>query len=193
MDKETLSETPMDAVCSPEELLGLLRSRRSIRRYTQEPLRDEDLRTILQAGLLYASGRNLHPLELHVVRDKDMLRKMAEARFNGTVALRNAEAAIVVLGDEEQSDLYVEDACVSMANMMLMAKARDVGACWIQGRNRWNSAGVPMEDTLRSMFGWRDSLHLVATLALGYPGEEPAPYEMDSLDYSRIIFENPGC
>lgn len=173
---------------SAENLMEVLRTRRSIRRYSEEPISDEEVTAILQAGMLHASGRNLHPLSFYVVRDHGLMEGMANARFNGTEALRRADCAIVVVGNESRSDLWVEDGCVALANMMLMAHALGIGACWIQGRNRFDSAGVPMEDTLRDLLGWDPSRRLVATLALGYPAESPAPRRLEDLDFTAVTY-----
>ena len=167
-------------------LLELLRSRRSIRRYTDEHITDEELQMILQAGLLAPSGRNLRPVRFVVVRDRAQLDTIAKMRKGGTQPLLGADCAIIVLGDETQSDTIIEDCSIAMSNMMLMAHALGIGACWIQGRLRGDSDGISMDDSLRELFGWGSTLRLEATLALGRPAESKAPYELETLDFSKV-------
>lgn len=62
------------------KLLEMMQNRRSVRQYTKEPIPEELLTEIVQAGLLSASGRGLRPWELIVVRDKEMLLKLSECR-----------------------------------------------------------------------------------------------------------------
>ena len=54
-------------------LLEIMQKRHSIRKYTEEAIPEESLRTVVQAGLLSASSRSIRPWELIVVRDRDTL------------------------------------------------------------------------------------------------------------------------
>ena len=51
-------------------LLEMLQKRHSIRKYPAADISDQDLQTILQAGLLSASGRAVRPCDFIVVRFK---------------------------------------------------------------------------------------------------------------------------
>ena len=118
------------------DLLNVMQKRRSVRTYTEEAVTEEKLTCILQAGLLSASGKAIRPWEFIVVRNKEALKIMSQCRVTGSKMLASADCAIVVLGDEEKSDVWVEDCSVAMANMHLMADSLGVGSCWIQGRLR---------------------------------------------------------
>ena len=72
-------------------LLEMLQKRHSIRKYTDANISDQDLQTILQAGLLSASGRAARPWELIVVRNKETLQKMSESRVGAAKMLANAK------------------------------------------------------------------------------------------------------
>lgn len=61
------------------QLLTLFAQRRSVRAYTDEPIPEESLKAILQAGLLSPSGRGLRPWELVVVRDRRTLDRLQSA------------------------------------------------------------------------------------------------------------------
>ena len=60
------------------DLLEIMRQRRSVRSYTSEDVSEENIRKILEAGLLSASGRAIRPWELIVVKERAVLQKMAE-------------------------------------------------------------------------------------------------------------------
>ena len=60
------------------ELIQMMQNRRSVRKYTGEPVGEEALKKVVQAGLLSESGKGLRPWEFIVVQDKEMLRKMAD-------------------------------------------------------------------------------------------------------------------
>lgn len=114
----------------------LIMNRRSKRIYTDEPLPEFSLDIILNAGLLAPTGRNLRPAEIIVVRDRVMLDHLAEAKTAGSAMLKNAKAALVVVGDAEKSDTWIEDCSIMMSYMQLAAENFGVGNCWIQIRGR---------------------------------------------------------
>ena len=44
--------------------------------------------------------------------------------------LKEAACAIVVVGNEDASDVWIEDCSAVMSNMHLMAHALGLGSCW---------------------------------------------------------------
>ena len=114
-------------------MVELLQERRSIRRYTGEAVPEESLKQILQAGLLSPSGHNAKPWEFVVVKDRETLDKLSQCREGSAEMLKGAYCAVVVLGDEEKTDVWTEDCSAAMMNMHLTASSLGVGSCWIQG------------------------------------------------------------
>lgn len=114
------------------DVLDAMARRRSLRRYSGEPIPQALLDRILEAGLRSASGRSRRPWELIVVHDRAMLDDLAECREQGAAMLAGADAAIVVVADPTLADTWVEDCSIVMANMQLEAAASGVGSCWIQ-------------------------------------------------------------
>lgn len=168
------------------ELLEIMKNRRSVRTYTGEPVKEEKLEKILQAGLLSASGRAIRPWEFIVVRDKETLKQMAGSRAMGAKMLENADCAVVVLGDEEKTDVWTEDCSIAMANMHLMADSLGVGSCWIQGRLREASDGRTTEEYLRELLGFPEHCRLEAMLSLGMPERHPEPHSAEALRKEKI-------
>ena len=169
------------------ELLKLLQSRRSIRKYTDEHISDETLEKILQAGLLAPSSRAIYPVELVAVRDKEMLRRLSECKAAGAAMLKNADAAIVVVGDTAKSDAWIEDCSITMTLMMLEATEQGVGNCWVQCRGRQTSEGTSTEERIRSLLDIPDNFGVLAILSLGMPAEELAPRELPDINASNKI------
>lgn len=167
-------------------LLEMMRHRRSVRKYTGEPIEESKLEQILAAALLAPSGRAKRPWEFVVVRDKDMLEKLSAAREHGAEMLAGADCAVVVFGDETSTDVWTEDCCNAMAHMYLMASALDVGCCWIQGRLRKAVSGEMTEDYIRDLLGVPSQYRLEAIMSLGMPAETPAPYEVDKLPWDKV-------
>ena len=168
------------------ELLDLMHRRRSIRRYTGQPLSQESLNRILQAGLLAPSSKNIRPVELITVENKDTLHALSRSKAAGAVHLAEAACAIVVLGDSSRADAWVEDCSIAMTYMMLMAEQLGIGTCWIQERLRQTATGQRSGDFVRELLGIPERYEVEAILALGYPAERPGPRDWDSRDQKKL-------
>lgn len=168
------------------ELLKIMQNRRSVRKYTDETVTEKNLEKILQAGLLSASGKAIRPWEFIVVKKKETLEQMAESRAAGAAMLKDADCAIVVLGDEQKTDVWTEDCSIAMANMHLMADALGVGSCWIQGRLRMAADGRSTEEYLRELLKFPENLRLEAILSLGMPQKHPECHMLEDLDLTKI-------
>lgn len=168
------------------DLLEIMRQRRSVRSYTSEDVSEENIRKILEAGLLSASGRAIRPWELIVVKDKSSLQKMAESRDHGAKMLEGASAAIVVIADEKKTDVWTEDCSIVMSNMHLMASYLGVGSCWIQGRLRRTSAGDSTEEYLRKLLGFPEHCRLESVLSLGMTESMGDPREVTDELWGKV-------
>ena len=124
-----------------------------------------------------------------VVREKSILEQMSHSRSFGAQPLAKADAAIVVIGDAEKSDTWIEDCSIAMMDMHLMAHSLGIGSCWIQGRSREAEDGHSTEAYLRNLLGYPESYQLLATLSLGMPNESKAPAEVDALPEEKIHWE----
>lgn len=167
-------------------VLEALRMRRSVRKYTGEPIADELLDKVLEAGLLSASGRKRRPWEFVVVRNKEMLAHLAECRAAGAGMLAGADAAIVVLGQDEVADTWIEDCSIVMANMHLAADSLGLGSCWIQGRMREAADGRLTEEYVLDALKVPQGYRLEAILSLGMPAEHAAPATDEDLLWEKV-------
>ena len=169
-----------------KSLLELMLSRRSVRKYTADPIKDEKIETILRAGLLGPSGHSKYPLEFIVVRDKATLEKMSHARVGAAKMLTGASAAVVVVANIEASDVWVEDASVAMMSMHLMATELGLGSCWIQVRLREAEDGRSSEEFLRDILEFPSNYQCLAILSIGEAERQPKPRELDKLKVEKI-------
>ena len=170
------------------ELLEILQKRRSVRKYTAENISQDKLEKILQAGLLAPSSRAIYPVELVAVRDKEMLRGLSECKAAGAAMLKNADAAIVVIGDTAKSDAWIEDCSITMTLMMLEATEQGVGNCWVQCRGRKTSERASTEECVKALFSIPESYGVLAILSLGMPAEEFAPRELPDTDNAKVQY-----
>ena len=168
------------------KLLQTMLNRRSVRKYTKEPISDEILDTILKAGLSAPTGHNAKPWEFVVVKDRSMLEKLSECRDGAAKMLAEAYCAVVVLADETKTNVWVEDASIAMTQMHLMADSLGVGSCWIQGRLRETADHRSTEAYVQELLQIPEHYRLEAILSLGMPDQHPAPHKEEELLLERI-------
>jgi nitroreductase len=149
-------------------------TRRSVRRYSGEPVTDAEIRDLLEAAMAAPSACAKDPWHFVVVRGRAALDKLADALPNGPM-LRQADAAIVVCGDlarahRNMESYLIQDCSAAVQNLLLAATTLGLGACWL---------GVhPNEERMtpiRRQFGIPDAILPFAAIALGRPAEFPEP------------------
>jgi nitroreductase len=149
------------------DALEMLFTRRSIRSYTSDPVSDEDLKTILEAGMNAPSANNRQPWHFVVVDDRDKLDAIMDVHPY-TKMLAEAPMAIVVCGDTSVSESYWDQDCsAATENILLAARALELGTVW---------CGVyPREarvDPIRDLFDLPETIMPLNVIALGHPAEE---------------------
>ena len=111
-----------------QTLLDGILSRRSIRQFTGESIKEEDLNKIIKAGMAAPSAKNIQPWSFIVVTDKDILNKLCKALPYAKM-LDKAGAAIIVCGDIKEEN-WVVDCAAATENILLAAHALGYGAVW---------------------------------------------------------------
>jgi len=107
-----------------------LKTRRSIRSFKDKPIPKDVIDKITDAGRFAATARNVQPWEFVVVTSRDTLKKLADLAENGRF-IANAAACVVVFSSDTK--YYLEDGCAATENIMLAARAEEVGSCWVAG------------------------------------------------------------
>jgi len=173
-----------------QNMLDLLKSRRSIRKYKDKEIEPELVEEILKAGLLAPSSRGLRPWEFVTVRDKEKLKILSACRGGSSYFLANAPLAVVVAADPQKCDVWVEDCSIAAIIMQLTAHSLGLGSCWMQVRERFTSNNEKVEDIIKRTLEIPDRYHVECILAFGYPDEDKRGYEDKDLLYGKIHNEN---
>lgn len=168
------------------ELTDLVLARRSVRKYAGADIPGQKLKTILQAGLLAPTSRNLKPWEFYVVKDREILQKLSQAKNAGAAMLAGCAAAVAVFGDADKADTWVEDCSIAMSFMMLAAQEQGVGSCWVQIHLRSDADGTPAEERVREILSVPGRYRIAGILALGIPAEEAAPHSAGEADWGKV-------
>lgn len=173
-------------------MLELLKKRRSIRRYKQVQLQQEEIAKLATAALLSPSSRGRQPWEFIMVTDRELLEKLSISKSHGSTFLKNAALGVVVVADPDVTDVWVEDTSIVSLLLHLTATSMDLGSCWIQIRNRPHSPDLMARDYIRALLGIPDKYEVEAIIAVGYPDEKKEPREEKDLDYSKVHADRFG-
>jgi len=163
-------------------MLELIQKRRSIRKYTSEPVSDEDIRKLLEAAMAAPSANNSQTWHFVVVRDETLKAELAKTHPWSKMCA-GASVVFALLGDPDRSDHWVEDVSAATQNLLLAATAMDLGAVWIAVYPR-----TPRQEHVRKTLGIPDKLQVLCLVPVGHPAEEKRP--RTQYDQARVHYEH---
>jgi nitroreductase len=172
--------------------IDLLRSRRSVRAFTDKPVELEKIDRLVEAVLRAPSSRGFNPWEFVVVTDPDLLGRLSRAKPSGAAFLANAPLGIAVCGDPGKSDVWVEDVSIAAVILHLAATDLGLGSCWIQLRLREHDQTRTAGEYAADLLGLPVGLEVSAIIAIGYPAQQPAPHPEASLQRGKVSFNRYG-
>lgn len=143
------------------DVLDAIRTVLAVRSYRPDPVPDEVIREILEAGRLTASAGNRQSWDFVVVQDQEALQKLADNSSGHGLYVAQAAFAVAVVADK--SALGVSDASRAIQNMILAAWAQGVGSNWVGFSDMLNE--------INPILGIPDDLDIVAVLPFGYPAD----------------------
>lgn len=164
----------------------LLLERHSIRRYTDQKIDANDVKTILEAALLAPSSKSKRPWQFIVVEDREKLQELAKAKPIAAHPIAKAALAVVVVSNPELSDVFIEDATIAAVFMQLQASALGLGSCWIQIRNRFSEDGEPAEVRVQQLLSIPQYLPVECIITFGYKDEVRKPVDPEKLLWEKV-------
>jgi nitroreductase len=156
-------------------MLDLLYSRYSIRNYSDRPVEADKIEKILEAALLSPSSKNRKPWEFIAVTDKATLKQLSAAKPTGSTFLADAALAIVVAGNTEKSDLWIEDCSIAAIIIHLTAHDLGLGSCWVQFRERSHDENTSSSTYIKDVLHLPNHLEVECIISIGYPVEGSKP------------------
>ncbi len=159
-------------------------SRRSIRKYTDEPVTDEQVECLLRAAMAAPSAGNQQPWQFVVIREREVLDAVPEVHpYSSMITL--APLAILVCGDrrlERWPQYWDQDCSAATENMLVAAAQLGLGAVWL---------GVhPLQervDGLRRLLCIPREITPFSLVPVGWPAETKAP--ADRYDAARVHYD----
>jgi nitroreductase len=157
------------------DVLKAIRGRRSVIRFAEQAVTDDELSAILEAGRWAPSYINSQPWEFLVVRDAKTRGRLSEILRRITVAWQGfgtAPVSIVVVADPARDPRHLaEDGAAAVQNMSLAAHSLGLATFWA-GLHAVPEAKGSAESDLKAALGIPPALQLVAVLPVGHPAYE---------------------
>ncbi len=164
------------------ELNEVLLKRRSIRKFTDEKVSEEDIEKLLHAAMSGPSACNKTPWEFYMVTDEDILNKLHSASRYTDI---EAPLAIVVCGNLSKAlplqlaDFWVQDTSAATENILLCACNLELGAVWCGIYPQKNPVKKVQE-----ILGLPEKHIPLNVVYIGHPAEEREP--RDQYDIKKV-------
>lgn len=150
--------------------LQAIMSRRSIRRYTEQPLSAEQVEALLDAAMAAPSANNKRSPHLVVVQDEAKRQALSRVhRWANMVA--EAPLAVAVCADAALTGFWLDDCSAATENILIAAQALGLGGVWI-GIHQTPAYQQAVRDILAIPNHY--SVHCL--IAIGHPAEQKPPY-----------------
>jgi nitroreductase len=149
------------------EMLKIIKERRSIRKFKEEPVPDNIIYEILEAGRWSPSGRNNQPWRFVVIKNRDIKDKLASLT-KYTKIVNNSDFCIAMFfhtpsGYDRDKDLMSIGACIQ--NMLLQAHSAGIGSVWL-------GEILKNKEKINSILEIGEENENMALIAFGYPDED---------------------
>ena len=162
------------------EVLGFITKRRSIRKFTGDPVPREALVTALQAAMAAPSANNAKPWEFIVVTDKEKTRDLCLAHPYADFGV-DAGAVVIPFGRKQGYKWFEQDMAAATENLLLAVANLGLGATWC-------GMDEAKQGLIRPLVGLSDDLYAFALIPIGVPAEGKPP--RTQCDESRIHWES---
>ena len=152
------------------EFYDVIKKRKSIRKYKPDPIPDDVLNRILDAGRIAPSAKNYQPWHFIVIKDPEVKKRVAEAS-RGQHWM--ADADVIVCGCALMDvawgrmggymSSFAVDLSIALEHMILAAANEGLGTCWI---------GAFDEKQVKEVLQVPENVRVVALTPIGYPAQE---------------------
>ena len=154
------------------DFFELVKKRRSLRKFSDRKVERHTVEKILEAALTAPSSRNSRSTRFLVVEDRDLIKHMSYMRDYGSAFMAEAPVAILVMGDKNATDLWLDNCAISATFLQLAAEAEGLGSCWVHVEGREHAKGRPemgnAESYLRTFLPIPENCGVECVIAMGY-------------------------
>ena len=170
----------------------LIKNRRSMRKFTQEELKQEEVVALLKAALMSPTSKRTNCWQFIAVDDKEILEKLSYCKESSSSFIKDAALAIVVVADPLVSDVWIEDASIASIMIQLQAEDLGLGSCWVQLRERFTASGMSSNEYVHEVLDLPLQLQALSIIAIGHKGMERKPFDEVHLQWEKIHINKFG-
>ena len=145
-----------------ESFSELIKTRRSMRKFTEEELTQEQVVTL------------------------------SFCKEQASQFIADAALAVVVTADPLASDVWIEDASIASIYLQLQAEDMGLGSCWVQLRERFTASGMSSNEYVHEVLDMPLQLQALSIIAIGHKGMERKPFNEDNLQWEKIHLNKYG-
>ncbi len=167
-------------------MIKLLRNRRSIRKYKEQPIEPAKIEILKETVLRSPSSKNNNSWEFIFVDKKEIIARLKACKPHGVTPLETAPLAVVVCADATKNDVWIEDSSIASILLQLTAQSIGLGSCWIQIRNRMHSEGISSEKYIQQLLNIPENFKVTSIIAVGYAGSTREGKPFDELQFEKI-------
>ena len=164
------------------ELKDAIKKRRSVRRFLSQPVEEDKLMKVIEAGMWAPSACNMQSWKFIAIDKEEVKQKLAD--LGAAAFIRYAPLAIIVLYDNRTANIeyhdHVQSAAAAIENMLLTATSLGLGACWV--------AQLPAKERVRQLLKIPHVYDPVACIVMGYPAVEPKPVARKEFPETAVSF-----
>jgi nitroreductase len=167
--------------------------RRSIRRFSPQPVDKEVLYELVQAARMAPAAANIQPLQYMIVHQKQLLDPVFDCTlwagyledYAPKPGFRPMAYIVVLVNEDIKKAGNDNDAGAAVQNILLTAVEKGLGSCWIH--REYEMFGTAEGKEMMQSWGLPEGLVGIAALALGYPNASPSPAKPRKEGYTRVI------
>jgi len=168
----------------------LLSQRRSSRNFLENRIEAENIVLLQKSLLLSPTGKRKNHWDFVFVENLDTLNKLSICKPHGASFIEDAALAVVIIGDSEKSDTWIEDCSIASILLQMQAEELGLGSCWVQVHKRPHNNEKTAEEFVKETLSIPQSKSVLSIIALGYPEQKKAPIDESELLYDRIHLES---
>ena len=164
----------------------LIKNRRSMRKFTDEELTQEQVVELMKAALMAPTSKRSNAWQFVLVDDKETLNKLSLCKEQASQFIADAALAVVVTADPLASDVWIEDASIASIYLQLQAEDMGLGSCWVQVRERFTASGMDSGQYVQQVLDIPLQLQVLSIIAIGHKGMERKPFNEEHLQWDKI-------
>ena len=166
-----------------ENFSELIKNRRSMRKFTDEELTQDQVVALMKAALMSPSSKRSNSWQFVVVDDKEVLKELSHCKEQASSFIADAALA---------SDVWIEDASIASIMIQLQAEDLGLGSCWVQVRERFTATGMPSDEFVHGILDIPLQLQILSVIAIGHKGMERKPFNEEHLQWEKIHINKFG-